>query len=318
MGNLNSSENKIGLYYTAAGNYKTPKLQKNTSDKNQINPESFNPKIYRDIFPEKTKNIETCIPLSYQSTFSDDNETIIAPRNSLVCQTIYSKSLDDTRRSYIARLIYQNIWQPGVDVKLHNSLIIFDWDDTLLPTTFLTPNGFYSDETVLSEVDSFRVKRLDDKVFKLLNMAAKRGDIYIITNAAPGWVEYSAQRFYSQVYKILKNVKIISARGEFEKYHPGDSRQWKIEAYLKMIKNMNVNLITNIICLGDSIIEIEAAHILASKFCHAYIKTIKFREMPKPEELDKQLNLVINQFDQISSVVKNLTIQVDKKTKEKL
>jgi hypothetical protein len=52
-------------------------------------------------------------------------------------------------------------------------------------------------------------------------------------------------------------------------------------------------MITNIIALGDSMMEMDAAHHLAMKFNKALIKTVKFRELPKPNELVKQLNLVI-------------------------
>ncbi len=52
-------------------------------------------------------------------------------------------------------------------------------------------------------------------------------------------------------------------------------------------------MITNLIALGDSMMEMDAAHNLALKFQKALIKTVKFREFPKPNELVKQLNLVI-------------------------
>lgn len=58
-----------------------------------------------------------------------------------------------------------------------------------------------------------------------------------------------------------------------------------------------LQLITNLICLGDSNIEIEAAHVLAKGFSQSLIKTIKFRENPKPEELTKQQDLVADKFD---------------------
>ena len=115
--------------------------------------------------------------------------------------------------------------------------------------------------------------------------------------------------------KLLSKVKIISARGDYEKTYPGDSRMWKIQAFLKMQRNFDPNLVTNLICLGDSFIEMEAAHELAAKFSQAFIKTIKFRESPKPEELNKQLSLVADQFPMIFSSVKNLTIRVEKKAK---
>ena len=43
----------------------------------------------------------------------------------------------------------------------------------------------------------------------------------------------------------------------------------------------------NLICLGDSNIEMDASHVLAKKFNKSLIKTIKFRENPRPEELIK-------------------------------
>jgi hypothetical protein len=226
------------------------------------------------------------------------------------------KTGEDIRRSYIAKLIYKKVWQPTIKEKDHNTLIIFDWDDTLLCTSFLTPNGVFSEDTRISEKDMEKIKKLEISSEKILKLAIEKGDTYIITNAAPGWVEYSASRFYPGVAKLLKKVTIVSARGEYEKKFPGDSRQWKILAFLEMLKILDSNLVTNLICLGDSIIEMEAAHILASKFSQAYIKTIKFREAPKPEELNKQLNLVIEQFPKIFSAVKNLTIRVEKKSKE--
>ena len=63
--------------------------------------------------------------------------------------------------------------------------------------------------------------------------------------------------------------------------------------------------------------EIEAGRILASNFNEAFIKTIKFREAPKLDELLKQLKLVAQQFGSIYSSIKNLTIRIERKKKEK-
>ena len=115
---------------------------------------------------------------------------------------------------------------------------------------------------------------------------------------------------------ILGKIEVISAREVYEKKFPEDSKRWKVESFLNLKKRLNDELITNIICLGDSIFEMEAGRILASRFIHAVIKTIKFREKPKPEELNKQLNLVLNQFDSIFTSSKNLTVRVEKKRKK--
>ena len=57
---------------------------------------------------------------------------------------------------------------------------------------------------------------------------------------------------------------------------------------------------------------------MASKFSEAFIKTIKFRDAPKLDELLKQLKLVSQQFGSIYSSIKNLTIRIERKKKEKL
>jgi len=154
---------------------------------------------------------------------------------------------------------------------------------------------------------------LDEIVFAILNYSIEHGETYIITNAAPGWVEYSAKRFYPNVSTILNKIKIVSARGEFEKKYPGETKKWKILAFLETLKYMNTNLITNLICFGDSSIEMEAAQYLFDHFSKAFIKTVKFKEDPKPDECIKQLQLVLEQFPKICAAIKNLTIRVEKK-----
>ena len=200
--------------------------------------------------------------------------------------------------------------------KQHNSLIIFDWDDTLLPTSFLTPGGVFNEDITLSESEQDKMLKIEQSVLTLLNETVEKGNVYIITNAGKGWVEYSARRFYPSIVDILSKVKIISARGEYEKLYPGNSRQWKIQAFLNLLNYVDVKLVTNIICVGDSLFEMEAGRILASKFTEAFIKTIKFREAPKLDELIKQLKLVCVQFGAIYSSIKNLTIRVEKKKRE--
>ena len=112
---------------------------------------------------------------------------------------------------------------------------------------------------------------------------------------------------------LLSKIKIISARDEYEKKFPGETMKWKIEAFLNLQKHINPNLVTNLLCFGDSIFEIKAGKILASKFREAFIKTIKFKEAPKLDDILKQLTLVTKKFDYIYSSIKNMTIKVERK-----
>ena len=146
------------------------------------------------------------------------------------------------------------------------------------------------------------------------------GIVFIVTNGAPGWVELSSTKFYPKTAKILQKIKVISARGLCENKYPGDMRQWKTKAFkyaLDSLDNINKNLCTNIICFGDSIIELEASYNFKEYFPDSYLKTIKFKESPSHNELEKELKIINSQLDSIlSNYNKNLSIKVTRKKNE--
>ena len=249
-------------------------------------------------------------------TVDIQNEELNSQTSTFDYELNIFRDSEAVRQSYMSKLISKNIWNPSMKPKQHNSLIIFDWDDTLLPTTFLTSNGGPLEDIKLSDSDFQRMKEIENHVYLILKESIEKGDVYIITNAGENWVQFSSSIFYPNISELLKKIKIISARMEYEKAFPGNSRQWKIEAFLNLLKDVNNKLVTNIICIGDSLFEIEAGRILASKFSEAFIKTIKFRDAPKLDELLKQLKLVAKQFGSIYSSIKNMTIRIEKKKKE--
>ena len=98
-----------------------------------------------------------------------------------------------------------------------------------MPTYFLTKGGVFNENIILTENEQKKIETLETSAFNLLNMALTKGDVYIITNAGLSWVEYSANKFYPKIYKILQKIQIISARGEWENTFPGDTKKWKIQ-----------------------------------------------------------------------------------------
>ena len=105
-----------------------------------------------------------------------------------------------------------------------------------------------------------KLKTLDEIIFNLLKIALERGIVFLITNASPGWVEYSSANFLPLTSVILNKIKIYSAKALFSKNYPGDPIQWKMRAYKYVIEKNNINtrIVSNIICFGDSIIDLEA------------------------------------------------------------
>lgn len=211
------------------------------------------------------------------------------------------------RNSYYTKLINYKLLTFEKEKKVTN-LFFFDWDDTLMCTSYLAPTGML-DEEESKQIDKTVIKNLDQYASTLLSKSIEKGQVFIITNAAHGWIEYSAKKLYPLTSNILKQIKIVSARGLYEKRLPGDYRQWKSKAFIDTVINCNIDLrkTANILCFGDSIIELEASHKLKEIFADAYIKTIKFKESPQPVELIKELKIILSQFDVILSNTRNLS-----------
>ena len=252
---------------------------------------------------------------SENSDYSDISNKPILLKRTIRKKENNVKSIK-LRNSYYSKLIISNILTYKKEPKVTN-IFIFDWDDTLMCTSYVAPQGILNlDE--FKPADQTNMKTLDQLVSTLLTKSLNHGKVFVITNAAYGWVEYSAKKLYPMTFNILKKIKIVSARGMCEKKYPGDYRQWKFKAFYETLKSSNINFYktANIISFGDSIIELESSHKLKEMFADAYIKTIKFKECPQPMELIKELKIISSQFEIITSNMRNLSVKVAKKKNE--
>ena len=249
--------------------------------------------------------IDSSTPKNEEKVSSEEDTLIYEPSTS-----------EEIRFKYLSKLIYKGVWNPQRKRKPLNTIIILDWDDTLLCTSSLIgPSNQLNEEvfTTLSEKQKDLLKKLENKVYTLLSLSISKGDTYIITNAEPGWVEYTSNLFYPSVCELFSRIKLISARGEYAQYYPENVRMWKIAAFKNIVRNYDNEVITNIMCVGDSFLEIEAGKTLAKNFVNNVIKTVKLNRNPKMEDLNIQLGLVIDKFDYIVSTPKNWTIKVNKR-----
>lgn len=220
------------------------------------------------------------------------------------------RSKDDFRLNFLKKLSYQRVWVPQAQrPPQHQTVIIFDWDDTLLCTSFL---NFRQDSSPQPVVERY-LKGIEKAAIKLLEQALRLGRTFIITNAMTGWVEYSAAKYVPGLLPVLQRVRVVSARGNFEAQYPGEVSQWKIQAFLEVKRELDSQIITNLISLGDSNFEMDAVHVMGKEFEQAMIKTIKFRDNPSPEELLKQLELVAQKFEKIALNARNLKIGLERK-----
>lgn len=200
------------------------------------------------------------------------------------------------------------------------SIVILDWDDTILCTTHLTPNGKFNEKLEICGKSAKKINLLQDLIIKFFEMKeSTNSDIYIVTNASKLWIEYSAKRFLPKILNSMKNVFIISARDTFESYYVNNQRSWKLETFRLLMKLYKKDTSMNIMCIGDSFIEMEAVNLLVGDyFTKSSIKSIKLNESPTLDELIKQLNLLISQFPLIYSNSKSLNVTFQKKDKKQL
>ena len=75
------------------------------------------------------------------------------------------------------------------------SVVFFDWDDTLLPSSFLSAEGYRLDSPFNETHKKVwtPLKELEKTVISVLSLAMKSAKVFIVTNAENGWVQLSSQ-----------------------------------------------------------------------------------------------------------------------------
>jgi hypothetical protein len=198
-----------------------------------------------------------------------------------------------------ARLLQKVLAPVAEKPKMTQTLIVFDWDDTLCPTgMLLKANGGHAlpSKQAFSSDARAALSALEVIVKDLLLQSMTLGTTIIITNAAGGWVEETSARYMPSLMPILERMHVVSARDMFERQFPNDPAQWKAQAFRHVHKALNPNSVMNMLAFGDCDYEIDAAHALHRKTRQSVIKTLKFCSIPTPRYLLLELNFLRDQI----------------------
>ena len=203
----------------------------------------------------------------------------------------------------------------------NNTLIIFDWDDTLLPTTLITGNKHNSIELSQNYIKDIKLIKRDMNVLdhlnsNLLNRASNLGTTVIITNGTKSWVDKSGGDYLPKTHHFLTTHKIpvISARELGGQYNINNPTEWKnftFDKYINYLKSQN-NKLSNFISLGDSVLEKNALINTCNKMNNKYIKTVKYVESPELRDLIKENILIHKNINKISSLKRSSDIYLYK------
>jgi len=208
-----------------------------------------------------------------------------------------------------------------------DTVIFFDWDDTLIPSSFLAENGLRLDspeEQLILYQD--QLKDLEDRVKTVLTLAMQMGKVMIVTNAENGWVQLSAQKFLPGLTPFIEKLDVLSARSTYENMFDSPLK-WKYYAFQQQLSNIlsekkrfmdtgsdsidcNIMPQNNIISFGDSHVEREAIRAVCRSIPNATTKSVKFAERPSLEQLLRQIELVTKCFGYIHSHDGDLDLQL--------
>jgi len=262
----------------------------------------FEQSIFTDLdsltFTPKPEPIISC---SSESESKSDDETTVRSSSISPQSSIVSKSMDNIKR-----------------------MIIFDWDDTLFPTFECVDNK-----------KQMNIKTLNNwgcRVYKLLKKYIETfgaENIYIITNAAHGWIQdslqmaselfqelnkYQTEPFEYDYFRIIDilltvhKIQIISARSSYQATFPDPkhSKIWKqfsfVHHAIKHFWNEHQGVI---ISIGDSYDEWQASEHCQDFFmkyntlCKPSLQRIKCKYEPTLDELMTEWESLISLADKL-------------------
>lgn len=196
------------------------------------------------------------------------------------------------------------------------TILIFDWDDTVLPSTWIQEQGLRLDEgSILTEQQRADLDIIATKAVQMLTVAKRHGTVVLVTNAETGWIELSAQKFLPCLWPLLQdNVKLLSARSTFEAQGVQSPFEWKYLAFGQEIQShynareKSVGDRRNVLSFGDSAHEREALIRVAQQIPNCRTKSLKFVERPGIEQLSREHTLVTACFNEIVNHDGNLDL----------
>lgn len=109
------------------------------------------------------------------------------------------------------------------------TVFIFDWDDTLLPSSWISQKGLTLDSNA-EEMRLWRpyLGRAATRAEHTLSGARALGQVIIVTNAESGWVDLSCRKFMPALADLLRHFHIVSARSMYESSCCNTPFMWKV------------------------------------------------------------------------------------------
>jgi hypothetical protein len=167
-------------------------------------------------------------------------------------------------------------------------LVVFDWDDTLLPTSWLLrekilsppPNACVSVATAAQRMTPEHVAELEAitaAAHATLDAAERLGKVILVTNALTDWVEKSGKLVPSLASRVVDRYPVFARPLGMS---PSDLEAWKTH----VVGQESVGFDT-VVSVGDGLDERNACLTLPERF---KTRSVKFYDTPVPADLVAQ------------------------------
>lgn len=224
----------------------------------------------------------------------DDDKSLIMPDSKI--------SLDLTPLSCKSSDSSHEYSQPN------QTIIIFDWDDTLCPsTTCMRQHGLSvlgaPPEGQLAEDLEALTREAQALIEKAQELADK---VVVVTNAEEGWVDLACKAWMPSLKATVANCEVCSARSTWEPRGVASPAGWKarcfeenIDKFYSAYPNQSWK---NIVSIGDAPHEREAlARVVRwnpyGKKCRS--KSVKFVLRPSIQQLTRELQMLRDSLKEI-------------------
>lgn len=187
--------------------------------------------------------------------------------------------------------------------------IIFDWDDTVLPSSWLLAQELsLDDDSMVTEWQRGQLAELASLAIETLRLAKTLGSVVFVTNADEGWIELSCKKFMPDLWPALRDVRLLSARTEYETpQNTTRPAEWKVRAFeAELVRIFGARTLAcpwkrkNVMSIGDSIYEREALMRATRGLPNARSKSIKLADRPGIGELRAEHSIMAQGLAQMA------------------
>jgi hypothetical protein len=191
---------------------------------------------------------------------------------------------------------------------------VLDWDDTLIPSTWLKGQGLSG--AALAEKFGITKEMVDAceevavHVQRVIQKAQEYGKVFIITNGTHGWVENSCGLFMPSIRNLILSLPIISA-ADLYRYFSKDPISWKRMAFRRDLLDRAFGGMPRasrvIISIGDGYAEQQASRNLMMIGSYSQVGLLSVRSLKIVESSSP--TVLIRQLDEICQILPSLATQ---------